>query len=157
MKRKFFMRIALTSFFLFVVGLQTTKAQSTVYFFWDFGRMSWDELPFKLNGKTAFSLKPRYTKSIGDFQLYSKALRKVTFNKEGKYVVSVDQEWAQKPYHAEVVLNVEKGETYYVVLDCTIKNAFELKILSEKDGEKFLAKALKDKKYEVNPDITYGK
>lgn len=144
-------------FFIYCISVTKVSAISTVYFIWSFGRSVWKEIPFSINGYQAFSLIGKPLKKIADFQYYSKSIRKVMFTKEGKYIVSADQTWYEKPYHTEVVLNLEDDDVYYIELQCNISNSFNLKILSNKEGEKKIMKMMNDDKVSVNPEIVYGK
>lgn len=144
-------KIVVFLFFAFAMS-STVKAESTVYFIWDHV-MGWDELPFYVNGEYAFSIVPDL-KSSSPIPLYTKAIRKVVFKKTGRYVVSFEREWFQKPYHAETILNLEDGETYFVVMDAKI-NGLSFGEVSQKQGDKFLKKA--GKKYVLNDDFFYDK
>lgn len=132
--------------------ISTAKADCTVYFIWDHV-MGWAELPFKVNGEYAFSITPSL-KSSSAFNLYNKAIRKVIFKKPGRYVVSFENEWFEKPYYAETILNLENDEVYYIVMDATIKG-FVFGEVPEKKGLKFLKQA--GKKYTLNEDFVYDK
>lgn len=53
-------------------------------------------------------------------------------------------------------LNLEDGETYYVIVNASLKRNFYIENLDEKDGAKLLKKALKDDKYTKNEDFVYN-
>lgn len=142
---------------LFVAGVHDLKAQSTVYFFVDF--KFWNsEYVFKVNGNEAFKLIPegkpisKYVETV----LYNMVARKVTFSKAGNYVVAVDCPSAKGDYHAETNLNLEDGETYYVLINSNMKKTMYMEVVSEKDGLKLLKKAQKSDKYTFNEDFTYN-
>lgn len=134
------------------------KAQSTVYFFVDF-RFWNSEYVFSVNGKPAFTLtgegKPLSKGS--DVMMYNMMARKVTFKKSGSYVVSIDCPSARGTYHAELNLNLEDGETYYVLINSNMKKNFYAENLDEKAGQKLLKKAQSSKKYTFNEDFVYEK
>jgi hypothetical protein len=145
------------SMLLFVVGVYDLKAQSTVYFFVDF-RFWNSEYVFNVNGNEAFKLIPEgkpISKSVPTI-MYNMVARKVTFSKAGSYVVAVDCPSAKGTYHAETNLNLEDGETYYVVINSNMKKAVYMEVVSEKDGLKLLKKAQKSDKYTFNEDFTYN-
>lgn len=130
----------------------SAKADCTVYFIWDHV-MGWDELPFQVNGEYAFSITPEL-KSNSVFPLYHKAIRKVVFKNPGRYVVSFERSWFEKPYHAETILNLEDNEVYYIVMDCKI-SGFIFGEVPEKKGLKYIKQA--GKKYTLNEDFIYDK
>lgn len=139
-----------------IFGMQKTDAQSDVYIFWDC-KMGWETVHIEVNGTQAIALNPELLKSFYALKTYKKAARKVTFPEAGRYNLSVTEEWSGKPYHAEMVLNLEDGETYYVLLNSKPGNPLYFTEMSEKDGQKFLEKARKDKNYTFNEDFTYVK
>lgn len=132
------------------------KAESTVYFFVDF-RFWNPEMTFTLNGEEAFKLKGE-EQYIGKAKLYSMMMRKVVFTNPNSYVVATDAPAPDgKVYHAELNLNLEDGETYYVILNASLKKTFYMELLPEKEGLKLLKKAQTNKKYHVNEPFTYDK
>lgn len=147
--------MALTAF---VMCAQSVKAQSTVYFFIDF--RFWNaEYVFKVNGEEGFSLIPekkgRYFEDFG--YLHNMCARKVIFQHPDSYIVSVD---CPKPnnggtYQADVNLNLEDGETYYVLCNSTMKRNFYMEVVPEKEGLKYLKKAQTSDKYTFNEDFVY--
>ena len=56
---------------------------------------------------------------------------------------------------AEANLNVEDGQTYYVLFNANMKNPFFAELLTEKEGLKMLKKATGNKKYTFNEDLVY--
>ena len=155
--KRFLDTFMISVIFFAMVSSQNMKSESHVYFFWDH-KMGWEQIPIEINGEYSFSIIPELSNETAGIKIYNKAVRKVTFPTEGRYVVSITNTWFSKPYHAEIILNLEDGETYYVVLDCTITNPFFFKELNKKDGEKLFQKASKNsKKYTFNPDYTYEK
>jgi len=157
MKTKSFVKKMTLAFLLvFIAVSQNVKAESTVYFFYDI-LMTNSEYVVTVNGKNAFTLTPevhKEYKSIGQ-TVYKKVMRKVIFKKSDSYVVALDSPLQNRVYHAELNLNLEDGETYYVIINASMKHSFFIENLSEKDGEKLLKKAQKDKKYTINEDFVY--
>lgn len=154
MAYKKFLLVALMTI---VVGAQSAKAQSTVYFFIDF-RFWNSEYVFKVNGEEGFSLTPekkgRYFEDFG--YLHNMCARKIIFQHPDSYIVSVD---SPKPngvtQHADVNLNLEDGETYYVLVNSTMKRNFYMELIPEKEGLKYLKKAQTSDKYTFNEDFIY--
>ena len=130
-------------------------ADSTVYFFVDF-RFWQSEYVVKVNGKKGFKLQPEVSQMIGETPMYKMVARKVVFPKEDTYVISCDCNTNHGTMTAEINLNLEDGETYYVVFNAGMKNPFYAELLTEKDGLKLLKKAQKNKKYSFNKDVVYG-
>ncbi len=140
-----------------LVTLCTVKsmAESTVYFFVDF-RFWRSEYVVKVNGKKGFELLPEVNKVIGETPMYNMVARKVVFKKDDTYVISCDCDTNHGTMTAELNLNLEDGETYYVVFNAGMKNPFYAELLTEKAGLKLLKKAQKSKKYTINKDLVYG-
>lgn len=155
--KTFIKKAALIFVLMFIAAAQNVKAESTVYFFVDF--KFWNsEYQFTLNGKKAFTLVPEgkvINKTAGT-TMYNKVMRKVVFKNSDSYVVAVDCPSARGTYHAEMNLNLEDGETYYVIINASMKRTFYIESLDEKDGTKLLKKALKDDKYTKNEDLVYN-
>ena len=140
-----------------IFGMQKTDAQSDVYIFWDC-KAQLGPIPIEVNGAQAIILNPELSKSVYGYNVYKKAARKVTFPEAGRYNLSSTVEMPGIAiFHAEMVLNLEDGETYYVLLNSKTGNLFYFTEMSEKDGQKFLEKARKDKNYTFNEDFTYIK
>lgn len=83
--------------------------------------------------------------------------RKVIFQQPDSYIISVD---CPKPknggtYQADVNLNLEDGETYYVLCNASLKRTFYMEVIPEKEGLKFLKKAQTSKKNTFNEDFVY--
>lgn len=116
------------------------------------------EYTVKVNGEDAFKLIPEIHKAYNNppSTIYKKVMRKVTFKNSNSYVVSLDSPLQNRVYHAELNLNLEDGETYYVLVNANLKKSFFIENLSEKDGQKLLKKALKDDKYTINEDFVYN-
>ena len=152
-------KILIMTLMAIVISAQNVKAQSTVYFFIDF-RFWNSEYVFKVNGEKAFVLKPeksgkRYYEDFG--YIHKMCARKVIFQQPDSYIVSVD---CPKPknggtYQADVNLNLEDGETYYVLCNASLKRTFYMEVIPEKEGLKFLKKAQTSKKYTFNEDFVY--
>lgn len=136
-----------------MASVESVKAVSTVYFFVDF-RFWNNEYVFKVNGNPAFSLIAE-GKKIAQTTLYNMVMRKVVFKNSDSYVISVDCPSARGTYHAEMNLNLEDGETYYVMVNSNIKRTFYIENLDEKTGAKLLKKAQNSKKYTVNEVLVY--
>ncbi len=152
-----FKKVAFVFVLMFMAAAQTAKAESTVYFFVDF-RFWNSEYIFTLNGEKAFSLVPE-GKAVSSAPsapiMYNMVMRKVIFKNPDSYVVGVDCSSARGTYHAELNLNLEDGETYYVVVNASMKKTFYIENLEEKAGLKLLKKAQKSKKYTINEDFVY--
>lgn len=141
--------------FIFGVGIQYAKAQATVYFFLN-QPMPISEYPFEVNGSYAFSLEPYARIEYSDgITIYSRVFRKVIFKETGKYTIATNFTWREAPYHIERILNLEDGETYYVLLKCNAKG-YRFELITEKEGLKLLEKAKTNVKYVQNPDYIYG-
>lgn len=155
--KQFLLRVTLLLVFA-LSGLTHVKAESTVYFFVDF-RLYSKEYMFKINGENAFTLKGEASRLPGPPTLYNMMMRKVVFKKADTYVVATDcpTPTNKGTYHAELNLNLEDGETYYVLVNTTMKRTFYMELLQEKDGVKLLKKAQKSKKYTINEPFTYDK
>ena len=82
-------------------------------------------------------------------------MRTVIFKNPVSYGVGVDCSSERGTYHAELNLNLEDGETYYVVVNASMKKTFYIENLEEKAGLKLLKKAQKSKKYTINEDFVY--
>lgn len=149
---KNFIRRTFAVLFLAVAVNCSVKADCTVYFIWDHV-MGWDELPFNVNGEYAFSIKPDL-KSDKGIPMYTKAMRKVIFKNPGRYVVSFERTWFNKPYHAETILNLEDNEVYYIVIDAKMSGLVFGEV-PEKKGLKYVKQA--GKKYVLNEDFVYDK
>lgn len=142
---------------VFAAAAQSVKAESVVYFFVDF-RFWNSEYQFTLNGVNAFKLVPEGKPAAGNPsmpQLYNMVMRKVIFKNPDSYVVGVDCSSSRGTYHAEMNLNLEDGETYYVKIDSSLKRTFFIESLDENAGQKLLKKAQKSKKYTINEDFVY--
>ena len=155
--KKFFQTLFLVAVMLLSVGVNSAKAQSTVYFFVDF-RFWNSEYDFKANGNDAFKLIPegKLINKASDVMMYNMVARKITFTNPGSYVITVDCPTAKADLHAELNLNLEDGETYYVLVNSTMKRALYMENVDEKEGLKLLKKAQKSDKYTFNEDFTYN-
>lgn len=155
--KKFFQKLFLVAAMLLSVGVNGVKAQSTVYFFVDF-RFWNSEYDFKANGNDAFKLIPegKPINKVSDVIMYNMVARKITFTNPGSYVITVDCPTAKADLHAELNLNLEDGETYYVLVNSTMKRALYMENVDEKEGLKLLKKAQKSDKYTFNEDFTYN-
>jgi hypothetical protein len=154
---RFFQKLFLIAGILLFAGVCNVKAQSTVYFFVDF-RFWNSEYDFKANGNEAFKLIPEGKPVVkgSDVIMYNMVARKVTFTNPGSYVIAVDCPSAKGNLHAELNLNLEDGETYYVLLNSSMKRALYMESVEEKEGLKLLKKAQKSNKYTINEDFTYN-
>lgn len=155
MKHLFYKKIVLLVVFL-CLCLSNTFAKSIVYFFVDF-RFWRNEYIVKVNGQEGFKLVSEVSKEVvpGGPAMYKMIARKVIFKEENTYVLSCDCETNHGTMTAELNLNIEDGQTYYVVFNAGMKNPFYAELLSEKDGLKLLKKAQKSKKYTFNEDLVY--
>ena len=153
MKNLFVKRAALLVVFACACFAQAL-AKSTVYFFVDF--QFWkNEYVVKVNGQEGFKLIPEVSKDVAGRKLYSMVARKVVFNEDDTYVLSCNCETNHGTMIAEINLNLEDGKTYYVIFNASMKNPFFAELLNEKEGEKILKKAQKNKKYTINEDIIF--
>lgn len=138
---------------LFVLGLQKAKAESVVYFFFDC-RFWIKEYPFTINGEQAFSLLPNGKPVVeGGAVLYDMVMRKVIFKHSGSYVVSTGYMYKDVSRDVSLNLNVEDNETYYVLINSSLKKPFYMELIDEKKGLNLLKKA--KKKYTINKDFIY--
>lgn len=148
--------------FLFAVVALTgssslqAQAESTVYFFLDFMNFI-PEYMVKINGEDGFTLTPKgISLSKGaEPVLYNMCARKIIFEKSDSYVLSIDCATPKTVYHADLNLNLEDGETYYVLCNGRVGKAFYMEVVPEEKGLKLLKKAQKSKKYTINEDYVY--
>lgn len=137
---------------------QTIKAESTVYFFIDFSFWN-DHYDFKINGTKSFTLTPEARTGFfyqGGPTLYNMVARKVIFKNPGQYAISAEMnEPKTGKYDVTVNLNLEDGECYYVNINATLKKNVSMELISEKEGQKLLKKAMEKKKYTFNEDFIY--
>lgn len=159
--KRFFKTLTISIAFFAIANVQNLKAESYVYFFWDC-RTLWSDIPVDVNGEYAFSLIPEgrlYGTKSYTTTIYNKTARKVIFPTEGRYVFSSTIETnAAGIFHSDIILNLEEGETYYVLLDHKITHSFYLQELNKKQGEKLLKKyQKKSDKRTINPDFIYEK
>lgn len=154
--KSIFRKLILAFFLLNVICIQNVKAQSTVYFFIDF-RFWNSEYVFNVNGEKGFTLNPEGEQLFkgSDTMMYNMCVRKVIFEHPDSYVISVDCPAKAGLYHAELNLNLEDGEAYYVLCNASLKMPFYMESVTEKEGLKLLKKAQKSKKYTVNEDFVY--
>lgn len=154
--KQFLLRVTLLLVFA-LSGLTHVKAESTVYFFVDL-RTFQKEYVFTVNGEKAFTLTGDVSQTInGKPAIYNMMMRKVVFKKADTYVVATNCGTANGIYHAELNLNLEDGETYYVIVNGNMKKSFYMELLQEKDGLKLMKKAQNSKKYTINEPTTYDK
>lgn len=149
-------KLSFAVFILTAICIQNINAQSTVYFFIDF-RFWNPEYNFKVNGEDGFTLNPEgkvLTKG-SDTMMYNMCARKIIFENSDSYVISVDCPSPQGTYHADLNLNLENGETYYVICNAKVGKTFYMENLTEKEGLKLLKKAQKSNKYTINEDFIY--
>lgn len=153
MKSMFMRRMAIV--FLFVCAcFVKASAESIVYFFVDF-RFTESEYVVKVNGKEGFKLVSEVSKQYPSLTLYKMVARKVIFTQEDTYVLACDVMTGHGKMTAEANLNVEDGQTYYVLFNASMKNPFYAELLTEKEGQKMLKKATGNKKYVFNEDLVY--
>lgn len=154
--KQFLLRVTLLLVFA-LSGLTHVKAESTVYFFVDL-RTFQKEYVFTVNGEKAFTLTGDVSQTInGKPATYNMMMRKVVFKKADTYVVATNYSSANGIYQAELNLNLEDGETYYVIVNGNMKKSFYMELLQEKDGLKLMKKAQNSKKYTINEPTTYDK
>lgn len=110
-----------------------------------------DSYPFKLGFN-----KTMNTPSSGTFYFYKQTMQEIVFEKEGRYNISIDFLLMDTPYHAEMVLNVEDGENYYVETAATMKTVSLTEMPTDK-GAKRLEKIKKDKNFSICTPFTYEK
>ncbi len=148
--------------FLFAVVVLTgfsslqAQAESTVYFFLDF-RNFIPEYMVKINGEDGFTLTPegKPLAKGSTAALYNMCARKVIFEKSDSYVLSIDCATPKTVYHAELNLNLEDGETFYVLCNARVGKTFYMEVVPEEKGLKLLKKAQTSKKYTINEDYVY--
>lgn len=156
MKTNYFIkRICMTLLFTLLLGKSYINAESTVYFFVDF-RFWISEYPFTVDGENAFSLIPEGKPLVKDGAvMYNNVMRKVIFEHPGTYVISTGYLYDGVSRDVTLNLNVENDETYYVLINSSLKKPFYIEQLDEKKGLKLLNKATKDKKYTINEEFIY--
>ena len=137
------------------VSLQS-RAESTVYFFLDF-RNFIPEYMVKINGEDGFTLTPegKPLAKGSTAALYNMCARKVIFEKSDSYVLSIDCATPKTVYHAELNLNLEDGETFYVLCNARVGKTFYMELVPEEEGLRLLKKAQTSKKYTINEDYVY--
>ena len=152
-KNLFLSLIALIT--LFLGATQTAKADSDVYFFVDFRYLA-PEFVISLNGEPAFTLNPEVDKhyEATGMTLYKMVARKVTFKNEGTYVLEMVCHTGKGDMKAELNLNIEDGQTYYVNINSVPKKPLYAEVLSEKEGLKKMKKS-EGKQYTINEPIVY--
>lgn len=133
--------------------VQEAKAESIVYFFFDF-RFTNKEYTFNVNGEKGFTLSTNIAKYES---IWNMMARKIIFRESGSYVVDVDcpHDMRHCVYHASINLNLEDGETYYVLINNTLTKTFYMELLNDSKGKKMLNKARTSKKYTFNEDYIY--
>lgn len=154
--KSIFKKVCLLIVMMAAFNVQHVQASSTVYFFVDF--RFWDAwYQFSVNGEDAFKLTADVSMSPGanGLPLYKKMARKVVFENPGSYVIAARNEGAMRSYHAEINLNLEDGETYYVMINASLGKTFYIKVLDENKGTKLLKEAQTSKKYTYNEDFIY--
>jgi len=89
--------------------------------------------------------------------LWNMMARKIIFKESGSYVVDVDCPNVMRHcvYHASINLNLEDGETYYVLINAGLTKTFYMELLNDNKGKKMLNKARTSKKYTFNEDYIY--
>lgn len=115
------------------------------------------EYTVKINGEDGFVLKPEGKPVMkgSTTLMYNMCARKVVFEHPDSYVLSIDCPTPKTVYHAELNLNLEDGETFYVLCNGKVGKAFYMELVPEKEGLKLLKKAQTSNKYTINEDYVY--
>lgn len=155
------LRKILFAMVLFLGATFQMQGKSTVWFFIDFSFYP-STYSFTVNGEAAFSLTPEVrkvwdnTKYGGEvINIYKMCARKVIFENPGSYVVGTGYVFNGTDFNTEVNLNVEDGQTYYVLINSNMKRSLYCEMVDEKQGLKLLKKAQDTKKYTINEDFVY--
>lgn len=146
--KKFIVSAAL----LLSMGFMTAKAESVIYIMDNYNHKQMDALMF--NGDK-IPLQPKvYLKDFMGLDVFKKGLTKCIVKNDGRIMIVRDATWAGKPYHDEMTLDLNDGETYYLELMSGPKST--LKLLNPKKGAKEVEKILKNNKdWTVFEDIVY--
>lgn len=152
----------LTLLFLFGVGFTPkASAESTVYII-----MNYDTfmpitqngmIKMSIDGEHAFNmqLEPKDDKIWYETtRTYRKAIQKMIFNEEGRFVISFDLVWfGDKPCSDEITLDLTDGSVHYIqMFQRSFSKSGNFKILTEKE---WLKKMKKVKDYTILPDYVY--
>lgn len=89
-------------------------------------------------------------KQLGKVEIYRRAIQKIIFNSEDKFILAYDIPWVDGIRHDEITINAIDGETYYIQIN--IKWNFNFKRLSEKSA---LKKLKKQDEYDLLPDYVH--
>lgn len=133
-----------------------SNSLATVYLFYDV-KFYLQSLPVTVNGSQSFGMEGKESVSKMTGTRYTPSMRKLNVHGDGRMMMALDFTWAEKPYHAEINLDVADGGVYYLKIHMeNMWNAFTkkrtglyFKQLTQKEG----LKELEDKKYNVNPDF----
>lgn len=129
------------------------KAESTIYVFDNYPFQKMAGLSF--NGdEISLADRPLLKEKMG-MKEYVKGLTKITVKNDGRLLVVREFEWAGKPYHDEMTIDLNDGDVYYLELVSGPKST--LKLLKAQDGEKKLRELPKKKDWTVFPDQSYDK
>ena len=148
--KKFF-TICLTGLFLSLFSLKAS-AESVVYIIMGADCPVVPTIPISINGEHVFNMDLKLKKTQFDIEIYKRAVKKLVFNTEDKFIISYDYPWFDGMQHDEIIINAVDGETYYVQLFSKWNNKF--KQLKEKDA---LKKLKKTDEYDTLPDYVYPK
>jgi hypothetical protein len=141
--------------FLINIGI---CAQSNVYIF--VKSIGSSDTKILVDGKVVAdlngSVKKTYNLGMGEnipFKMLQACYRKLTVNHEGKTIISCDIEYlnclngVKTQYKAEIALDLENGESYYLDLVGKGRTDMQIKAMSEKEAVK------KIKKVEELPEV----
>lgn len=145
---------------LFTIGLLSlvfslfapkASAECTVYIIMG-GDIAWvSSIPLSINGKHVCSMDLQFKKKqLGKVEIYRRAIQKIIFNSEDKFILAYDIPWVDGIRHDEITINAIDGETYYIQIN--MKWNFNFKRLSEKSA---LKKLKKQDEYDLLPDYVH--
>ena len=128
-----------------IISVSYSNAESTIYFIQTHPYLSTWHYYVTFNGDTIdFPGQEPLNPDTKSFKKYPKAFVECTIKNPGRLVVTKEFHWMDKPYHDEITLDLEDGETYYLESMHGFSN--KMNLLKTKDGEKALNKAKKDSK-----------
>ncbi len=134
-------------------SMNSAKAESTIYLFDNYKYVNDTKVQF--NGQDLNLPERPFYKNFYNLKEYKKSITKVTIPEDGRILIARDFMWANKPYHDEMTLDLNDGDVYYIELVAGMKST--LKIIKEKDAQKYLKKVSENKDWYCNPDIVFGK
>ena len=127
------------------------SAECTVYIIMGADMPVTPVIPLNINGKHACNIDLQLKKKQSSVEIYKRAVKKIIFDTEDKYIISYDIPWLDgTTLHDEININTVDGETYYIQL--ISKWNMNFKVLKEKDA---LKKLKKTDEYDLLPDYVH--